>query len=482
MRRGACFAAITAVLVTLATVGAAPAQPSLTLEQARTVARQALRTGQPQLALEIARGLLQANKRDADALLIVAAAQGQLGNPINGRRAATRAYRYSNIPRQKLDAAKVAATLAARKDRYTLTQIWLRRASLHTNSPEAEQKLARDYQRARNLNPWRFNVSTSLRPSSNVNNGSENETQTVDGVSRVNPILLSVSAQALSGLTAEGEFDIGYRLARTNRSMTELATRVRVTRVALSSEAHDKADAARAELIADGVPLSLIPDDPKNSDFGSTYADLRVRHSFQIGDTRGDTASLNAGIATLWYAGERESNLANVSARRTWALKGKTRFTLAASAQHRDVAANSANDTNSFGLLGAYSQQLQSGAFLSVVLSVAETQSDSRALENTAWTMRSSYRFAEKWGPARATASFSLTDTAYPYFAFLDGFVVPEGRDDVTVSASLNLFFEDYDYFGFAPEMTLRARKRESNVNRYDTSELSLSLGFRSKF
>lgn len=59
----------------------------LSLDQGRIIARQALMAGNAALARGLAQGLLQADRNDPYALLILTAAETQLGNPAAGRQA-----------------------------------------------------------------------------------------------------------------------------------------------------------------------------------------------------------------------------------------------------------------------------------------------------------------------------------------------------------------------------------------------------------
>lgn len=477
-----CRCACLLVLALLWPFGLAAQEAAVTLDQARQIARQALVQQEPAIALEIGRGLLEADPRDADALLIVAAAQAQLGNPVNGRRAAARAYRNSARGAVRLDAATIAAGLSLRAGRPTLTQIWLRRASLHTDDPEAQARIMADYRRVRAQNPWRFTLTTSLRPSSNVNNGAEQADQIVDGIDVSALGTLSASALALPGVIATGQLELGYRLRGTARSRTEVIGRLRVRRVDLSQEARAKADQARRDALAAGVPEFLIPPDPQNRDFGSTYADVTLRHQVRVGETAGNTAMLALGFGGFWYGTRHDARLARLDARRTWAIGEAAQITLHGSVALRDEIGSARGDSTTYAVLGGYARRMADGARLSLGLSLADTRSDQRNNAHTAWSLRAQYGFARNWGPAEVTAGMALSHADYPVYALTNTLLVPGGRQDRGAFADLTLFFEEYDYLGFAPEVTLRAGQRSSNVSRFETRELSVSLGVQSKF
>lgn len=448
----------------------------MSIEDARALGQIALQRGEPQLALNIGKGLLQADPKDPVALLIVARAQSQLGNPVNGRRAAARAYRNTSDRRLRLDAATMAAGLALRANRPTLTQIWLRRAALHTNNEADDARIAQDYRRVRDANPWNFNVNFSLRPSSNVNNGAEGDVQIIDGLDTLTPGRLSGSAQALSGLIADAQVNLVYRLRQTSRNQTNLRGRVLVRRIDLSQE-------AREVLAANPVLGQPIP---KNSDFNYTYTDLTLQHGFRIGERTGDSALLSFGIGAAWYGGAQTVRLARMEAQRRWQVSARRSFSLTGSLTKRDVPNSTLSDSTSFGATAAMQHVLGNGGRLNVSFGALTTTSDSTNRENTAVSVQTGYQFPHAWGPARASANLTLQHVDYPvYIVAQDStgtIFAPGGRQDKSAYADLTLFFPDYDFAGFAPTVTLRAGRKSSNVSRFDTREVSVSVGIRSKF
>ena len=79
--------------------------------------------------------------------------------------------------------------------------------------------------------------------------------------------------------------------------------------------------------------------------------------------------------------------------------------------------------------------------------------------------------------------SLGLTYGISDYESYQVGlFRVPGGREDASVYGDINVSFDNVGYAGFVPTLRLRAGQKSSNVNRFDTSEVSLSLGFESKF
>ena len=78
---------------------------TLTLEQARAVARQSLQAGNFEAAAAISESLLAQNPDDADMLVVRALLARRAGDAEATKAAAERAYRISDNPNVKFDAA-----------------------------------------------------------------------------------------------------------------------------------------------------------------------------------------------------------------------------------------------------------------------------------------------------------------------------------------------------------------------------------------
>ena len=101
--------ALACVVSVFATSAHAEETPvSLTLPEARATAEAALRHGRPKLAYSISEGLLQADAHDPRAHYLRAVALGQLEQFDEGRKSAAKAFRSSNTPLQRHQAAKLA--------------------------------------------------------------------------------------------------------------------------------------------------------------------------------------------------------------------------------------------------------------------------------------------------------------------------------------------------------------------------------------
>ncbi len=438
-------------------VPAAP-QAELTLPQARALALEALRQGDAVLAANLADGLLQADPKSAFAHFVLARARSQQGKLGPARRAAARAYRTANTKELRYSAAQMAARLSYREERPTLTQLWLRRAVQSAPNDTVERKLGQDYARLRAENPFAYSFRFSLRPSNNVNNGADSAVQIIDGLPFTG--MLSGSAQALSGTIGAVDTQLSYRLKGDERSLTRLGARLYVQRVALSSDAKDKAP---------GV---------SNSDFGSTFAEVSLDHAFAVGaDGR---ANLKFALGTYWAGKDRSYDFARIAAGRHWKLSTQSAFSLSGTVERRDSAISGTMDSTALSLTGAMTRNLQSKDRIRLSLNLRKTESDFDNSQVSNATLGFRYAFAKRIGTAKFSTGLVLGYSDYPDYTAV--FRVPGGRQDKSFYADADFFFDRYDYAGFAPTVRVRAGLTSSNVSRFDTNEFSVTLGFRSKF
>ncbi|WP_343067760.1 hypothetical protein [Sulfitobacter aestuariivivens] len=431
----------------------------LTLPQVRQVAVQALQAGRPELAYTLAQGLLKADPTSSFAYFTRANAQALLGQPRAARKSAAKSYRYANTTLNRFEAAELAARLSYAEQRPTLTQLWLRRAVQHAPNKEIEARLGRDYGTVRAQNPVSFSLRGGLRPSNNVNNGSDTTVQIIDGLPFTGT--LSGSALALSGTVATMDASLGYRLQGNATSRTTIGGRLFVKRVALDSNAQALAPSVR------------------NSDLGTTYGEASLRHDFLLGQT-GNQAYITGAFGQFWFGGERSYDFARLEAGRDWALSKATKFRLDAAAEQRQSARDAPFDSTSLAFVAGVSQARGNGDSMSFALNLRHTESDFVNARTRSATLSTSYSFGQQMGPVKVSAGLVAGYSDYPDYVVV--FAVPGGRQDKSIYANLNLFFPDVDYAGFAPTLRIAAGRKFSNVSRFDTREVSVSFGIQSKF
>ena len=434
---------------------------SLSLPQARAVAGAALERGDYALAIRLARGLIEADSRDTGAWYVVAAAQMRQGNPRAARAAVTRAYRFAQTPADKTRSAELAARFSLEENRPTMAQAWLRRAAIHIDDPDQETRLAQDYQALRRINPFSFSLRTEVRPSDNVNSGSSAVYNVIDDVIAPDYPLAS---QALEGTVATLDATAGYRLRASPTSATTLNGRLYVQRVSLASSTAAKAPLAR------------------DSDYGSTYVEVSLNHAFAVGEPeKKGSAAVDVALGESWYGGERNFRTLQISGERNWRLGASSLFQLNARVEHRFDARQPTNDADGLGLGMFYARKLANGDGLSVSLALRDTEAANFNGTYSSASVRTSYALAKPVGPARITAAVGAEYADYPMFR-LSRVIPPTRREDRSYYGEVSLFFPDFDYAGFAPNLRLRAGRKTSNFSQYTSRELSLSLGVQSKF
>lgn len=460
MKRG-LFATALACWATVAVPEGAVPAPAATfsLDQARLVARQALNAGDFDLARQIAMGLVAADETDAYAYAVLAAAHSRMNDPRLARAAARLAYRHADSSAQKFGAARTAASIAFQQDRPTVSQAWLRLAATHADTSKQDQVLAQDYKRVRAANPLRFNLNLSLAPSDNVNNGTDNVLEVINGVPTQG--FFQGSTRALSGTVATVDARLQYRLRADKTSRTTATGRVHTRQVDLSSE---------AKTLAPTVT---------NSDFSSTFAELGVHHQFALGAT-GNAMTLGGALGARWSGGERSYDFARLTAQRSVRLSPATRLSFNGSGERRFSTFSNLRDANVVTLGANLGHTLGRGDRINLALSVQNVTGDFINSDFQTASLRASYSFAKQWGPVQITTGLTLGYTDYDTYTLVRP--VAGGRQDTSFYGDVSLFFADYDLAGFAPTVQLRSGQRSSNVNRFEISETTISLGIQSKF
>lgn len=457
----ALLAAALALSATMATPQDQPDAPTatLTLDEARGVARRALYAGEFELARQLAMGLLDADETDPFAYGVLAAAHSRMNDPRLARAAARLSYKYAKSPPQKFGAARTAASIAFQQERPTRSQAWLRLAATHADTEQQEKLLSRDYARVRAANPLRFNISASLAPSDNVNNGTDNVLEVINGVPTLG--FYRGGSRALSGTVGTFDIQARYRLNQTATSHTQAHARLYTRRVALSSS---------ARAIAPGL---------RNSDFASTYAEVGLRHQFALG-AQGNYLSLGGAVGASWSGGEASYDFAKMNVARGMRIAPATQLTLNAGVERRMSTQSNIRDTDVVTLGAQIGHKLQRGDRINLGVTM---QTVSGAFINADYltaSLRASYAFGKKLGPAHITTGLTVGYTDYDTYLLVNP--VAGGRQDMSVYGDVSLFFADYDFAGFAPTVQLRSGQRSSNVNRFDISETTISLGIQSKF
>lgn len=458
------FAVVCALVIGLAQATLAQTEDSveLTLDQARSYAVYALREGDPGLAIQLSKGLLKANPKDPVAHYVIATAHARMQQPHAGRVAAAKAYRFADPGEDKFRAAQLAARLSFEEKRHSLTQLWLRRSAIHAQTDEQLEQVGKDYKVLRQVNPWSFRLRTDIRPSNNVNNGSDTALNIIDGTPDGGST--PPSARALSGIIGSLDLITAYRLQASKTSATTLIGRLYVQRVALSNAAKEKAPRATG------------------SDFASTYGALSINHAFAVGPSgAGGSAAFNLTFGESWARKDRYYRFGRLRAERGWIFSGQRRLKLFASGEQRYKAVFSSNDARILEIGTEVGKVLKNNDTLAVTMILRDSIAKTPNGTFSSAALLGTYSFARPIGPARLSLGLVLGYSHYDsYLTSL--FLGPRERTDKSAYTDATLTFHEYDYAGFVPTLRFRVGKKRSNFSRFESRELSLSLGIASKF
>lgn len=438
--------------------GAAAAQTiEIGLDEGRALAQRAVLTGQFPIARDLARGLIEADAEDRAAWIVLAATLPRLGEAPAGRAAGRQALRLSETDAQRYEAARLIALAAAAEDRYTLAQFWLRRAATFAPDDPAYAQNRSDFQMLRRLNPWSGRLQLSFAHSDNVNGGSDDLYNVIDGLPIVG--VLSPEARALSGFVTTADLTFSRRLGQSETQLTALSGRLYTRQVWLD-------DAART-----------IAPEAENGDFASTRAELDLRHAMAVGD---GVLGAEATLGAAWFGGALDYPFARIEA--DWSARAapRLRYGLSLGFEQQYDPESWDRDNRVVTLGGVLGYRFESGARLTARLSFSEVHSDNLNERSQATLAQLTWRPAEPLGPARLSLSLGASLSDYPDYTLV--FPVPGGRQDERLFGSVEAVFTDWSYAGFAPVVTLAGQTTDSNVSRFDRDELSIRFSFRSTF
>ena len=446
----------------------------LTVEQAREIALQALFARQPQPALEIAEAILAQIPDDRGALMIIAAAAPQLGDPDRGRQAGARAWALSTTDTHRYEAARLTASAAASAERYTIASFWLRRALNVAPNDQERQRTLNDARAVTRTNPWSSRLSFSLAPSTNVNGGAEDDELSIEGDPTGGRI--SADGLAIAGWRGTLNASTQYRFFENPENQASVGLAYQGVRVRITEDTDVTDEALRTDV----VQLSLRYDRAlENGTLGVTLSEALFQYrDFDLGTLESDV---------------EDYRTTRLGVDRRMTLSDRAAVALSAS-RERVLYSDTSNiptlDRSRIG--AAFTYVLDSRDRVGVNLSFGLADSDSPNSVQRDQSVSFSYSWAEPIGPVTLSAGVGATWRNYPDYLVFDltapgtifGGLVPleGGRDDQTLSANLNIGFPQVEYFGFRPGVRIDAERTNSNVSRFETTRVSAGFTLTSVF
>ncbi|WP_054008023.1 hypothetical protein [Cypionkella psychrotolerans] len=447
------FALVLGMMVAALPLAAGELSPA----QMRAYGFQLMATGDQIGAMAVAEALLGRDPHDAAALFLKA--QASSTGP-ESRQAARLSFRATQDPETRFSAAMFIASSYAQDNRKGAAQLWLRKAADLATSPEAREVVRAQFDYVRSSNPLILQFDLSVRPSSNVNNGSTATSFRNPGIPWLPPeIEISGEQSALSGIEANFAADLTYRLPPTATTRTEFSLHLDQSQVWLSSEAHDIAPEAEAKNYATATVEAGVT---------RLYRPVDSKLTYRFGAFAGHDWSGGRNLANrlrLEFGGDL---IVSNSLGLYLGVSGEKQTRLDATIRSSDV----------YSMTVAATKRLQTGDILQFSLSGRDTVTESPGLENTSIAARVVWRKAQPVAGMGLSLSASSELRDYPFspFDLLDGRV--DHRNLLAVTLDLN----EFDYMGFSPSVTVTASDVSSNVDLFTTREVGVSMGFKSNF
>lgn len=433
----------------------ASAQAVLSPGQMRDLAGQAVLQGQSGLAFDLSGALIERDANDLGAHLIRSRAARNLGRNDDALSHARRAWALAETEDARYAAALAMAQALSSSGRRTAAQLWLRRAAQIAPNEALKARAAEDFRYVRRQNPWSTALRFSIAPSSNINNGSRNETSELFGL----PFEFSLEgeARALSGVEISTGVSTRYRLVNSDRKRTDLLFGLSHRTYVLSDDAKDIApDAKGSEFATSSVFVGL------QEDYALSGGKARLGWDMRLGRT--------------WYGGDplMSYNRLGASYRRATGETGMLSLSLNREGQSGE---DGRADATIWSAQLGYGMSLPGGDTLSLSTSFLTSESDADYLYYDQRAISARYGLAEAIGPAFLVFGLTLSDKRH------DGTgVASQKRHEKTAKASVTAILRDVEYYGFMPTITLNAERTDANIDLYETENFGIELGIRSAF
>lgn len=438
----------------------ATAQQRVSLDDARVLAADLITQNQPAAARDIALGLLQANPRDVEALILVSRAERLLGNTARAVDAGQAAWAYAQTGAEKFVAASVVAQAHSSAAQYSRAQFWLRRAAQYAPNAQMAALAERDYGVLRRANPLSVNLSFGANPTDNVNGGNSNDTITfayLPGIFATIPWEVPADDLPLSGVEVTGQVQLRYRIAETATSRT-------TAELALYGQTYIMSDAAQAAA-------------PEVTGASLSYAQalIGLTHNWTPDGSR-NPYSLDLAYTQAVYGDDPYTRDVSVSFGRqfrqdtgdTWALS---------TALNRTTYLADGSSTDGMQVRGTWGHTRANDDGVTLGLRLARVLSDRADQGYGAIGVQVGYDFGTVAPGLDLSVSASAEARTYDLSAY-----DPAGRSDLRTSAQISLGLQEVEFYGFQPVLTLQANQTASSVPYFETDTLKLGFSIRSSF
>ncbi|WP_283425148.1 surface lipoprotein assembly modifier [Shimia sagamensis] len=426
-------------------------------EDARQLAAKHMLSGNSEAALSIATALIASDSSDAQAHLIAAQTLRSKGDYKGAQTHASMAFESATSAKMRYVTAMVMAQSLSANGQKSASQLWLRRAAEVAPDEQSRLRAIRDFRYVRDTNPWQYALSIGIRPSSNINNGSRDNRLYWGGLVFVNP-----EAEPLSGLEIETGFKAFYRPLAENRERLTFGISFETRQYVLSEHAKETNPNARA------------------SDFAYTRLEGHVIQTWR-GERQPNTMQrisrlgFTAGANT--YGGDHLSNYLRLWGSNRFGLSERSYITALGSFERTWRKDASIRDSDLIELGGTYGYHFKRGGQINVYGRLGDKKSESNAIAHDNLRLGVVYSSDTRIAGGLPRLSFEYEGRWYDYPR-----EIPDPRRDNQYTAALSLVMDQWDLYGFAPEIRLNYKRNHSNVTQYETLQYGLDFGIRSVF
>lgn len=431
------------------------AQIRLTPTELKLTARAALQTGANARALALAEALLLRDAQDPFALNVAARAALAVGQSDVAFDRAILLYDLSEPGNDRFIAARLAALAAAQADRFTTSQIWLRRAYQYASTQQDGDAVASDFAQIRAANPWSVTLDFGVSPSDNINNGTFEDNFDITILGTVITLPFNANQQELAGYEVRGSADIAYRLSQTQRRQTFMT-------FGASADLHSLTRESRAR-----AP------DFDTSDLNTWRLQMGVKHDWAMGNGDVPTSAALTYEATF-VGGDLFARSVQLTGAQRWAVRAQTSLTGAVSfGQTTYIDADATSDLWAGNI--TWQMPAAAGHTLSATAGLGRSVSDAALYNSRYGSLGLTYDFGQVADAFDMSISATVRKQEY-----LSGNDVT--RTDDYARLRLDIGMTQVDYLGFMPVLGFEAAKTQSTVSRFNTQSLSMDVGIRSRF
>ncbi|PJI86083.1 hypothetical protein BC777_2440 [Yoonia maricola] len=442
---------------------ATPLKAQSAFERLQQQAEAALVGDRPGQAASIATEMLGAQPESFAALYLLALAQADLDTPQSAAETGAQAYKAALTNDERFLAARFVAGVHFQAGQYTRSQIWLRRAANDAQTQADRQSVAAAFNATSDANPLSVQVTGWIAPSDNINNGSEDGILTLESIGLT--FVLPEDRRSLSGVAFAASTELSYRISQSPQQSTALVGLVSGETYTLSSDAQDL--------------LASSPDEEVRAVDGKDFA--RVTASVGIDRQQNNISPLGpvrfgVTLGSYWQGGTRLINYRDLSVAQIVPIGRRSTARIRGLVRKQEVLTPSLRDSTLYDVLGTFDRTLASGDLLQLSLRARQVAAGSE-------TSFDEYEAGVGYGLAQPILGVRLFTSLAVGMRTYDEFTTTlDGREDNFISADATATFQDINYFGFSPSITLSSSRTVSTAEENTTSAVQLLFGITSRF